>query len=220
MGDFDFGQAFQSFIVSQIQGGVEGEITIPFPVGPLIGEVSLVVSIEGTTCCDSEDVNWSCTTTTIEIDGNVGIGRTLKKFPEPKSRHRNRGVPHPNKAGQTIKEKHRTGMNRPMRDQIHTSGFAIGLGAGVSNSACPPDQGWSPAVFSIYIAGEVGIIAGTRGEASISWEWGTNLTWNNLVGKIEGHVGGGIVGAELSVGIKGTMEHVTCTTETGPTSKK
>ena len=63
----------------------------------------------------------------------------------------------------------------------------------------------------MFAKGAVGIrVIGASIKGELTWDTSESLTLDNLVGKLSSEVGGGILGAELSVGISGSIQYISC----------
>ena len=137
----------------------------------------------------------------VTVRGGIGAGLGIKKFPEPKSKDRNK------RGHNGEKLKKLAGQNLPWYQQ--RNGKAAGglqLDSSADGNGDCPEAGWSGAL-QVGVYGEVGALITAEGRAFLEWKFGTPFTPSNIDARLEGSLGFS-PSVTAQVGLEGVAEGV------------
>jgi len=123
----------------------------------------------------------------------LGTGISLKKYPIPKGKDRNKIGDY----GQKLKNLADKNLPWYKQRQFKGQGYEKFYKSGCS---CP-NIGWGNAVMTITSFGRISAALSAEISVPISWKIGTSFTWNNLSTKFEARLGiDPSIKAELGIG--------------------
>ena len=198
---FDWQAVIEELILDQVQirGSLSGGLSIP--VGAGVVNIYVTGEVSAYQCIDSLNAKRKMFSakSVLSVEGGIGVGLGIKKYPFPKGRDRN-------KRGDFGKKlKHLAGKNLPWyRQRMRERAGALEFGSSADNACMCPKKGWSGSL-RVGIYGRVG--AGLLGDPRtfVEWQFGTSFTWDNIDGKVKASL---LVSSEVSaqLGVFGETE--------------
>jgi RHS repeat-associated protein len=179
---FDWSSVLEEFLLNHValSASKGAGVTIPVGAGGFIN-IGVSGSLKVFNCYDSTKRKRAMFQFSIgiEVQGGVGAGLGIKKYPTVASKDGNKVD---KKTGKKLK--HLAGENLPWYKQTGSSkggGFAFDKGC-----SCPK-EGWTGSI-KLGVGGEIGAGLVASGKAFAQWEFGKPFNWSNIHGKVEANL--------------------------------